>query len=158
MKEKSILEFATRLGDFYVQQYGFAPVVGRTLGFLSVCSPAEQSINDVASALHISRTAVVKAATLLEQHRLIKRERSSGSSVDLLYFTSEHIEKNGFDITLYQRQARLAREGLAMSRQLTKVQRESLEKVAYLGDFLVDRIPHLFEEWKKYYNEKRSHL
>ncbi len=157
MEEKSILEFAARLGDFYVQQYGFAPIVGRTLGFLSVCSPAQQSINNIANALQVSRTAVVKAATLLEQHRLVKRERPTGSSVDLLRFTSENIEKNGFDITVYRRQTQLAREGLVLYRQLTKAQRESLEKIAYLGDFLVDRIPHLFEEWQKYYNEKRSH-
>lgn len=156
MKDNLVTIFVIRLGDFYAQQYGFAPVVGRTLGYLSVCTPASQSINVIASALEVSRTAVVKAVKLLERYYLVRRERPLGSSVDLVSFTSDGIEKNGFDATLYQQQAHLAREGLKISDQLSQTQREALEKIASLGDFLAEHVPGLLDTWQQQYNKERK--
>lgn len=149
MEDDSINAFINRLGNFYTQQYGFAPVIGRTLGYLSVCTPAEQSINNVANNLQVSRTAVVKAVRLLERYHLVWRERPESSPVDLVYFTSDGIEKNGFDATLYQQQAQLAREGLRVTENLSQTQREALEKIASFGDFLAERVPKLLEEWQQ---------
>ena len=149
MNDSTANTFVNRLSDFYTQQYGLAPVVGRTLGYLSVCTPAEQSINDIAENLQVSRTAVVKAVRLLERYHLARRERPAGSSVDLVCFTSDGIEKNGFDATLYQQQAQLAREGLEISDNLSRTQHEALEKIASLGDFLAERVPRLLEEWQQ---------
>lgn len=156
MENNLVASFVTRLGDFYTQQYGFAPVVGRTLGFLSVCAPAEQSLNDIAENLEVSRTAVVKAVKLLEQYHLVKRERPTGSSADLVYFTSDNIEKNGFDATLYRQQAQLAREGLDISDHLSRTQQEALEKIASLGDFLAEHVPSLLAEWQQQNNKEKE--
>jgi len=156
MEEKVTMAFANELGNFYTQQYGFAPVVGRTLGYLSVCSPAEQAINDIAAILGVSRTAVVKAVRLLEQYHLVRRVQPVGSRGSLVSFTSEGIEKNGFDATLYRQQAQLARKGLTVSTQLSQTQREALEKIASLGDFLADHVPALFETWQKQYNKEKE--
>lgn len=156
MQDNSVITFVNKLGDFYTQQYGFAPVVGYTLGYLGVCTPAKQSINDIAESLQVSRTAVVKAVRLLERYHLVRRERPDGSPVDLVYFTSDGIEKNGFDATLYQQQAQLAREGLKVSSELSQAQREALEKIASLGDFLAKRIPRLLEEWQQQNNKEKE--
>lgn len=156
MKGNSVTTFVGRLGDFYAQQYGIAPVIGRTLAYLSVCTPASQSMNDIATSLSASRTAIVKAVKLLERYHLVRRERPVGSPVDLVRFTSDGIEKNGFDATLYQRQAQLAREGLRISKDLSETQREALEKIASLGEFLAARVPKLLEEWKQQYNKEKG--
>ena len=156
MKDDLTNTFVNRLGDFYTQQYGFAPVVGRTLGYLSVSALAEQSINNIAENLQVSRTAVVKAVRLLERYHLVRRERPGGSPVDLVYFTSDGIEKNGFDATLYQQQAQLAREGLSIAENLSQTQREALEKIASFGDFLAEHVPRLLEEWQQQNNKEKG--
>lgn len=156
MSNKSILAFTDRVGDFYVKQYGFAPVVGRTLGYLSVCVPAKQPINDIAEALHVSRTAVVKAIKLLEQYHLIKHDRPVGSRGSFFSFSSDGIEKNGLDVSLYHQQATLAREGLRISARLDSAQREALEKIASFGDFLAGRVPVLLDEWQEQYKKGKE--
>jgi len=156
VKDSSISTFVNKLGDFYTQQYGFAPVVGRTLGYLSVCTPAEQPINAIAENLQVSRTAVVKAIRLLKRYHLVRRERPAGSPVDLVHFTSDGIEKNGFDASLYQQQAQLAREGLEVSDKLSQTQREALEKIVSFGDFLAARVPKLLEEWQQQNSKEKE--
>ena len=52
------LTFADHMGRFYARRYGFPPMVGRLLGYLSVCEPPEQSIGELAEALLASRSAI----------------------------------------------------------------------------------------------------
>jgi hypothetical protein len=44
------LTFADHAGRLYARRYGFAPMVGRLVGYLAICDPPEQSIAELADA------------------------------------------------------------------------------------------------------------
>jgi DNA-binding transcriptional regulator GbsR (MarR family) len=76
------ITFADHMGRFYARRYGFPPMMGRLLGYLSVCDPPEQSIGELAEALLASRSAVAGAVKVLEATRAIRRSRAAGERVD----------------------------------------------------------------------------
>jgi DNA-binding MarR family transcriptional regulator len=145
-----ILIFVDRMGRFYSQQYGLAPVVGRVLGYLSVCHPAKLSIADLAEVLHAGRSTVTDAVKLLMQYHLILRERPAGTRVDLISFNVAGLEKNGLNIDMYREQASLAREGLALLDAAPSEQRFALEEIALFAEFLAERVPVLLAEWHEH--------
>jgi DNA-binding transcriptional regulator GbsR (MarR family) len=153
MDRDKILIYADHMGRYQAQRHGLPPVVGRVVGYLSVCQPMEQSINEIADALLASRSAINNALTFLDTQKLIKRSRPAGSRADLISINSVSMEA-GFDPTEYQELAALAREGLELLKDAPAERRESLEATASLGDFLAERLPKLYEEWDEYH--KRS--
>jgi DNA-binding MarR family transcriptional regulator len=134
------ITFADHAGRFYARRYGMAPMVGRLLGYLGVCDPREQSISELADALLASRSAIAGAVTTLENLGLIRRSRSAGERMD---------RAMGFDITEYQEQGELAREGLRLLADAPPERRAVLLEWVAFADFLVDRLPVLEQEWKQ---------
>lgn len=138
---------ADHTGRFYSERYGLPPVAGRLIGYLYACQPAEQSINDIAETLLTSRSAINGAVKTLEAQRLVKRSRPAGTRADLIGLTPLSRENLGFDSTEYQQMANLAREGLELLGDEPSERRESLETVVSLNEFMVERLPKLYEEW-----------
>lgn len=155
MVNDEILTYADRMGQYQAQRHGLPPVMGRVVGYLSVCEPMEQSINDIADALLTSRSAVNNALAILEAQKLIQRTRPAGSRADLISLKAISLE-SGFDSTEYQELANIAREGLELLKDASPKRRQALEETASLGDFLAERLPKLYQEWKEHYkkNEK----
>src|SRR6202046_1306691 len=102
------------MGRFYARRYGFPPMVGRLLGYLAVCDPREQSIAELAEALLASRSAIAGAVSSLETLGLVRRSRAAGERMDRIRIDLSSPRSTGFDVTEYQEQADLAREGLAL--------------------------------------------
>jgi len=150
MNNDAALLYSDHVSRFYTKQYSFPPVVGRVLGYLLVCQPMEQSINDLADALLTSRSAITSAIKLLENYHAISRVRPAGSRVDLITVAAHGWEQSGFDPTEYQQLASLAREGLQIVQHASAERREALEGVAALNDFLAARMPGLLQEWYDY--------
>jgi len=150
MDRDKVLIFADHMGRFYAQRYGFPPVTGRLIGYLAVCVPMQQSIGDIAEALLTSRSGINNALKSLEAQKLIQRSRPAGTRADLVCLNPLGWENTGFDPTEYQEMATLAREGLELLEGASPERRQALEATASLGDFLVERMPQLFEEWNAY--------
>jgi hypothetical protein len=55
----------------------------------------------------------------------------------------------GFDLSEYQEQGELAREGLRLLGDVPPERQEILLEWAAFADFLVERLPVLEEEWKQ---------
>jgi hypothetical protein len=141
--------FADHVGRFYARRYGMAPMVGRLLGYLSVCDPRDQSIAELADALLASRSAIAGAVTTLESLRLIKRSRAAGERMDRVRIDMSSPNATGFDMSEYTEQGELAREGLAVLRDAPPERRAILLEWAAFADFLVERLPLLEQEWKE---------
>jgi hypothetical protein len=62
----------------------------------------------------------------------------------------------GFDISEYQEQGELAREGLRLLADAPPERRATLLEWAAFADFLVERLPMLEQEWKKRRQELRA--
>lgn len=150
MDRDKVLIYADHLARFYAEKYSFPPVVGRLIGYLAVCEPMEQPINDIAKTLLTSRSAINGAIKMLENLKLIKRTRPAGTRADLIGLNSLGWENTGFEPSEYIQMAALAREGLALLQNAPPERRKPLEMMASLNDFLAERLPQLYEEWLAY--------
>jgi MarR family len=143
------ITFADHAGRFYARRYGMAPMVGRLLGYLGVCDPREQSITELADALLASRSAIAGAVNTLETLGLIRRSRAAGERMDKVRIDMSSPRALGFDISEYQEQGELAREGLHLLANAPPERRAILLEYAAFADFLVERLPVLEQEWKE---------
>jgi MarR family len=143
------ITFADHTGRLYARRYGFAPMVGRLLGYLAVCDPPDQSITELAEALLASRSAIAGAVNTLETLRLIQRSRAAGERMDRVRIDMSSPQATGFDMSEYQEQGELAREGLRMLADAPPERRAILLEWAAFADFLVERLPGLEQEWKE---------
>jgi DNA-binding Lrp family transcriptional regulator len=150
------MTFADHAGRFYARRYGMAPMVGRLIGYLSVCDPPEQSISELADALLASRSAVAGAVNTLESLGLIRRYRAAGERMDRVCIDVSSPRAFGFDVSEYQEQGELAREGLRLLGEVPPERQGILLEWAALADFLVERLPALEEEWKARRDELRA--
>src|SRR2546430_12421313 len=108
------ITFADHAGRLFARRKGMARVAGRRLGYLAICDPREQSIAELAEALLASRSAIAGAVKTLEQLGLVRRSRAAGERMDRVGIDLTSRRALGFDLTEYQEQAALAREGLAI--------------------------------------------
>jgi DNA-binding MarR family transcriptional regulator len=148
------ITFADHAGRFYARRYGMAPMVGRLLGYLAVCDPPEQSITELAEALLASRSAIAGAVATLETLGLIRRSRAAGERMDRVRIDMSSRRATGFEISEYQEQGELAREGLRLLADASPERRAIVLEWAAFADFLVARLPVLEKEW----NEHRESL
>jgi len=150
MNRDKVLIYADHMGRSLARRYGYPPVTGRVMGYLSVCEPMQQSINDIAETLLTSRSAINNALKMLETQKLIVRTRPAGTRADLVSLNTIGQDNTGFDPSEYLEMADLAREGLELLKDASPERRQALEAAASLGDFLAKRLPQLYEEWNKY--------
>ena len=150
------MTFADRTGRFYARRYGMAPMVGRLIGYLTVCDPREQSIGELAEALLASRSAIAGAVNTLETLGLIQRSRAAGERMDRVCIDMSSSHAMGFDVSEYREQGELAREGLRLLGNVPPERQEALSEWAAFADFLVDRLPVLEQEWRKRREELRA--
>ena len=150
------ITFADHAGRLYARRYGMAPMVGRLLGYLAICDPREQSIAELAEALLASRSAIADAVNALDNLGLIRRFRAAGERMDRVRIDMTGPRSMGFDVTEYQEQADLAREGLALLADAPVERRAVLLEWAAFADFLVERLPILEKEWKSHREALRA--
>jgi hypothetical protein len=144
------LIFADHVGRFYARQYGFPPMAGRLLGYLFVCDPPQQTIDELGEALLASRSAITGAVKLLESHRMARRTRAAGERVDRVGLDPVSQQPQNFDAVLHREHAALFREGLALIADAPPERRAPLEELVALAEFLSERLPALLEEWHAY--------
>lgn len=148
MNKDEQLLYADHIGRFYARRYGFPPMTGRLLGYLTVCVPEKQSMNELADALMASRSAIAGAVQTLEDYHLVNRTRAAGQRSDSISINPAGLEGKGFDATIYQEQAALFREGLNLLKGEEQDQRAAmLKEAASLAEFLTERMPALQKEW-----------
>ena len=150
------LTFADHAGRLFARRYGFPPVVGRLIGYLAVCDPREQSISELAEALLASRSAIANAVNYLENLGLIERSRAAGERMDRVRISMSSSSAMGFDVSEYQEQAELAREGLRLLADAPPGRRAVLLEWAAFADFLAERMPAWEQEWKAHREQLRA--
>jgi hypothetical protein len=140
------LHYADRIARIWMQRYRVSPITGRVAGYLFVCEPADQSIDELAAALSASRSGVAGAVKELEARGILWRGRAAAERVDRVRMVFD--ETRGFDPAPYREAAALAREGLTLLGNAGSQRRALLENTASLNEFLADRLPLLLDEWR----------
>jgi DNA-binding transcriptional regulator GbsR (MarR family) len=150
------LIFADHVGRFYSGQYGFPPMVGRLLGYLFVCDPPQQTIDELGEALLASRSAITGAVKVLESYRMARRTRAAGERADRVSLNPDSQQPQNFDSAIHTKHAALFREGLALLADAPPERRAPLEEMAALAEFLAERLPALMDEWHAHRDELRA--
>lgn len=148
------LTYADHAGRFYARRYGFPPMVGRLLGYLTVCDPSNPSIAELADALLASRSAIAGAVKHLETMRLVARTRTAGERMDRVQIDINSPNATGLDPREYVEVGELAREGLEMLAGAPAERRAVLTEMLAFSAFLVEQIPLLGQRWE----ERRAEL
>src|SRR5687768_4937625 len=97
MDRDKVLIFADHMSRYCTERHGYPPVTGRLIGYLSVCEPMQQSINDIAGALLTSRSAINNALKTLDAQKLITRTRPAGTRADLVSLSPLSWANTGFE-------------------------------------------------------------
>ena len=142
------LTFADHMGRFYARRYGFPPMVGRLIGYLSVCDPPDQSINELADALLASRSAIAGAIKMVEGVGVLQRTRAAGDRMDRVRIDLSTPRSMGMDITEYQELGELVHEGLEVLRDAPMERRAVLLEMSAFVDFLLEQIPRMQRDWE----------
>ena len=137
------LAFADHAGSFYAREYGFPPVTGRVLGYLIVCEPPQQTINELADALLASRSAITGAIRQLEGFHAVRRTRAAGDRLDRVSLDPSAVQPKGFSPAPYLEQAALTQEALALLEDAgaPPERRAVLEDAAAFYGFLAKDFP-----------------
>lgn len=121
-------------------------MAGRVAGYLLVCTPVWQSIDDLARALEASRSAAAGAVKDLAAIGVLDRERAVGQRVDRVRIRID--AESGFDPSRFLEMSALVREALDMTADQSPERRRELEEMVSLGEFLAARLPALLSEWR----------
>ena len=103
-----------------------------------------------------SRSAIAGAVNALDNLGLIRRSRAAGERMDRIRIDITGPRSMGFDVTEYQEQGDLAREGLALLADAPPARKAVLLEMAAFADFLVARLPELEKDWKAHREALRA--
>jgi DNA-binding transcriptional regulator GbsR (MarR family) len=142
------LTFADHMGRFYARRYGFPPMLGRLIGYLSVCDPPDQSIGELAEALLASRSAIAGAVKGLETLHLVQRSRVAGERMDRVRIDLSSPHALGMDVSEYEEMREMVQEGLEVLKDAPAERRAVLLEVAAFADFLLEQMPRMEQEWQ----------
>ncbi|MFE4630607.1 GbsR/MarR family transcriptional regulator [Streptomyces mirabilis] len=131
-------------------------MAGRLLGYLLVCDPPQQTIDELSQALLASRSAITGAVKLLESHGTARRTRAAGERMDRVGLDPADRQPLNLDSALHKEHAALFREGLALLTYAPPERRAPLEEMAALAEFLADRLPRLVDEWHAHRDTLRA--
>lgn len=148
MPSDAELTFADHAGRFYARRYPFPPMVGRLIGYLAVCEPREQTIAELADALLASRSAITGAIKVLETIHIARRSRAAGERMDRVSLDMSSSQALGMDVSEYEEQGQLAREGLEVLKDAPPERRALLLEMRAFAEFLVEAIPRMQQEWE----------
>ena len=135
------------MGRFYARRYAFPPMVGRLIGYLTVCDPPEQSIGELADALLASRSAITNAVKVLETMRLIRRTRLAGERMDRVRLDPTSPQAMGLDTTEYEELRELVSEGLEVVRDAPAERQALLLEMSEFTDFVIEQVTRMQQEW-----------
>jgi DNA-binding transcriptional regulator GbsR (MarR family) len=144
------LEFVEEVGLFF-ERGGLTRMAGRMLGWLLVCDPPHQSMNELAEALQASKGSISGTARFLIQVGLVERLSLPGERRD--YFRIPrgawlHVTQNKMNEITRIRE--LAERGLTLLDSDDPDHRERLEHMRDMYAFFEDEIPRLLERWEQH--------
>ena len=110
-----LLAWVERVAVFWTEQGGLPPITGRIVGWLMISDPAEQSAEEIATAIGASRASLTTSLRLLVAMGLVHSGRRPGART-----VHYRIDDDAWEKLLRRRIARMAsfreitRDGLAL--------------------------------------------
>lgn len=146
-KEK-LLHYIEEFGLFF-EQFGLARTAGRILGWLLVCDPPHQTMDELTEVLQVSKSSISTASRLLIQTGLVSKVSFPGERKDF-YRISEDAWIQAWSAKNSQTMAmrEMAARGLELLPDNPNRQKR-LQEMHDLYEFLEEELPKLTERWLK---------
>lgn len=142
-------EYAEEVG-IYFERMGMTRMSGRILGWLMVCDPPHQTINELADALQASKGSISTMTRVLMQIGIVERFSIPGQRRDLY-----RVRTGGWSATIeasiaeYRNFRQLAERGLNLLDGAPPKARERLEDMRDVYGFFEREMPGLIEKYKQ---------
>ena len=148
-QKEQLLHYVEEFGLFF-EQFGLARTAGRMLGWLLVCDPPHQTMDELSDVLQVSKSSVSTASRLLIQTGLVSKVSFPGERKDF-YRVSEDAWIQAWSAKNNQTTAmrEMAARGLELLPDDTSDRRTRLQTMHDLYEFLEEELPKLTERWLK---------
>ncbi len=147
MNQASAERFIEELGMLFELEAGTPRMVGRALGWLLVCEPAEQSAADLAEVLQASKGSISTATRLLVRMGFIERTRLKGERFDRFRVRPDAWDEFFWRAEQFEPHRRVLRLGLDALADEPIGRRERLLELDGLYAWWEARFPALHEEY-----------
>ena len=136
------------------EQLGLSPIAGRIVAWLLIAPRPDQSSQEIADAIEVSRGSVSTQTQVLQGMGMIERFRRTGSRE--VYF---HLHPQLL-LDMLMKQARLAGRMAEIVDQMVEVNgaTQRLDEFQSINAFIGRRIPELVREWRQERRKKSMRL
>jgi hypothetical protein len=147
MSQTAIERFVEELGVLLELEAATPRMVGRTLGWLLVCDPPEQSSAELAEMLQASRGSISTATRALLRMGFIERVRFRGERFDRFRVQPEAWDEFFWRDEQFRTPRRVFRLGLDALVEEPPARRARLEELDAIYAWWEERMPRLREEY-----------
>lgn len=147
MNQTGIERFVEELGILFELEAGTPRMVGRTLGWLLVCDPPEQSAAELAEILQASKGSISTATRVLLRLGFIERVRFRGERFDRFRVQPEAWDEFFWREEQFKMPRRVFRLGLDALIEEPPARRARLEELDAIYAWWEERMPKLREEY-----------
>lgn len=133
----------------FFEQFGITRMAGRMLGWLLICNPPHQSMNEIANALHASKGSISATSRLLIQNGLVERFTLPGKRRDYYRVRPRawvEVMKRILDEIALMRE--LAEVGLELLADEAPESRARLGHMRDTFEFFEREFPALLQRWE----------
>lgn len=141
----------------YVEEFGMTfeavgltPMAGRIMGWLLICEPPHQSMDELANALRASKGSISTSLQLLRRFGWVEPAAVPGERKSFYRLRPDvWTQTLEFELRMGTRFRQLAERGLEMvGDEASASQRERLESMHQLFSFFEHELSVLIERWK----------
>jgi DNA-binding transcriptional regulator GbsR (MarR family) len=147
MNQAALERFVEELGMLFELEAGMPRMIGRTLGWLLVCDPPEQSAAELAERLEASKGSISTATRALVRMGLIERVRLRGERFDRFAARPEGWDDFMWRDEHFSEPRRVIRLGLEALAGAPPARRRRLEELDWLYAWWEKRISGLRDEY-----------
>lgn len=147
MNQPAVETFVEELGILLELEAGTPRMVGRTLGWLLVCDPPEQSASELAEILQASKGSISTATRVLLRMGFIERVRFRGERFDRFRAQPEAWDEFFWREEQFKTPRRVLRLGLDALADEPSARRARLQELDAIYDWWEQRMPKLREEY-----------
>ncbi|MEZ4592484.1 MAG: MarR family transcriptional regulator [Chloroflexota bacterium] len=145
--DEQLLHYVEEFGLFF-EQFGLARTAGRMLGWLLVCDPPHQTMDELVDVLQVSKSSISTTSRMLIQSGLVSKVSFPGERKDFYRVSDDAwvqawLSRNHQTIAMRQ----LADRGLALLPEAELERRSRLQTMRDLYKFLEEELPKLTERW-----------
>ncbi|MCP4357697.1 MAG: MarR family transcriptional regulator [Chloroflexi bacterium] len=153
---EQLLHYVEEFGLYY-EQFGLPRTAGRVLGWLLVCDPPRQTMNELVEVLQVSKSSISSASRVLIQTGLADRISLPGKRRDY-YRINEDAWIRGWELQIQQapQMRQMAERGLALLDSESDIRKKRLVEMHELYTFMEVESPKLLNRYRALRQQKNE--